>query len=299
MKLYVAQRSKTLYEEFKRQMNHAPTWKKLTALSLVLTLGLLPLGCSAEKPDSAVATNTQQQAKTKLADGKYNVQQATYDDGTGAYTVFLLNTTPPTFRDTAVQMARLTPEEEKAGEKGYLKVEGGKASLHVPEKFQISYVHNVTEEKTNEQTGQKETVVVRQESSFWTPFLGAMAGNMVANALFAPRYYMPPAYSAGGLRGYGGYGNTYDRAIGQYQSRYGSPPLAVQNQRALRTTGLSRTPRNDSFSRSSQNRSTGSGFGGSNLRRSGGNEQQYRSAPRSGGFGSMQRSRSFGGMRRR
>jgi hypothetical protein len=283
-------------------MNHAPTWKKLTALSLVLTLGLLPLGCSAEKPDSAVATNAQQQAKTKLADGKYNVQQATYDDGTGVYTVFLLNATPPNFRDPALQMARLTPEEEKAGEKGYLKVEGGKASLHIPEKFQISYVHNVTEEKTNEQTGQKETVVVRQESSFWTPFLGAMAGNMVANALFAPRYYMPPAYSAGGLRGYGGSGNSYNQAIGQYQSRYGRAPLAVQNQRALRTTGLSRNPRTDSLSRSTQNRSTGSGFGGSNLQRSynnNNNNQQYRSAPRSGGFGSAQRSRSFGGMRRR
>ena len=281
-------------------MNHAPKWKKLTALSLVVILGLLPLGCAAEKPDSAVATNsTQQQAPTKLADGKYAVQQATYDDGTGAYTVFLLNTTPPTFRDTAVQMARLTPEEEKAGEKGYLKVEGGKASLHIPEKFQISYVHNVTEEKTNAQTGQKETVVVRQESSFWTPFLGAMAGNMVANALFAPRYYMPPVYSPGGLTGYGGYGNTYNQAIGQYQSRYGSPPLAVQNQRALRTTGLSRNPRTDSLSRSTQNRSTGSGFGSSNLQRSNSNDQQYRSAPRSGGFGSMQKSRSFGGSRRR
>jgi hypothetical protein len=281
-------------------MNHVPKWKKLTALSLVLILGLLPLGCAAEKPDSAVATDSaQQQAKTKLADGKYDVQQATYDDGTGVYTVFLLNTTPPTFRDPALQMARLTPEEEKAGGKGYLKVEGGKASLHVPEKFQISYVHNVTEEKTNPQTGQKETVVVRQESSFWTPFLGAMAGNMVANALFAPRYYMPPAYSAGGLRGYGGSGTSYNQAIGQYQSRYGKAPLAVQNQRALRTTGLSRNPRTDSLSRSTQNRSTGSGFGSSNLQRSGGNDQQYRSAPRSGGFGSMQRSRSFGGGRRR
>ncbi len=281
-------------------MNHVPKWKKLTALSLVLILGLLPLGCSAEKPDSAVATNsTQPQATTKLADGKYDVQQATFDDGTGVYTVFLLNATPPNFRDPALQMARLTHEEEKAGQKGYLKVEGGKASLHIPEKFQISYVHNVTEEKTNAQTGQKETVVVRQESSFWTPFLGAMAGNMVANALFAPRYYMPPAYSAGGLRGYGGSGNSYNQAVGQYQSRYGKAPLAVQNQRALRTTGLSRNPRTDSLSRSTQNRSTGSGFGGSNLQRSGGNDQQYRSAPRSGGFGSMQRSRSFGGGRRR
>lgn len=281
-------------------MNHAPKWKKLTALSLVLILGLLPLGCSAEKPDSAVATNsTQPNAATKLADGKYDVQQATYDDGTGVYTVFLLNATPPNFRDPALQMARLTLEEEKAGQKGYLKVEGGKASLHIPEKFQISYVHNVTEEKTNEQTGQKETVVVRQESSFWTPFLGAMAGNMVANALFAPRYYMPPVYSPGGLRGYGGYGSSYNQAVGQYQSRYGRAPLAVQNQRALRTTGLSRSPRTDNLSRSTQNRSTGSGFGGSNLQRSYNDNQQYRSAPRSGGFGSMQRSRSFGGMRRR
>lgn len=287
-------------------MKHLLTWKKFTTLSLVLTLGLLPLtSCASNKPDTAAingsqSNSAQQQAQTKLADGKYEVQQATFDDGTGVYTVFLLNTTPPTFRSSALQMARLTPEEEKAGEKGYLKVTNGQAALHIPEKFQISYVHNVTQERTNEQTGQRETVVVRQESSFWTPFLGAVAGNMVANALFAPRYYVPPVYAPGGLRGYGGYGNTYNQAIGQYQSRYGSPPLAVQNQRALRTTGLSRSPRNDSASRSMQNnRSTGSGYGSSNLRRSYNNDQQYRSAPRSGGFGSMQRSRSFGGMRRR
>jgi hypothetical protein len=283
-------------------MKRLPTWKKFTTLSLVLTLGLLPLtSCASDKPDSAAINSAQNsaQAPTKLADGKYEVQQATYDDGTGVYTVFLLNTTPPTFRNSALQMARLTPEEEKAGEKGYLKVTNGQASLHIPEKFQISYVHNVTQEKVNEQTGQRETVVVRQESSFWTPFLGAVAGNMIGNALFAPRYYMPPVYSPGGLRGYGGSGTSYNQAIGQYQSRYGSPPLAVQNQRALRTTGLSRSPRNDSFSRSTQNRSTGSGYGSSNLRRSYNNDQQYRSAPKSGGFGSMQRGRSFGGMRRR
>ncbi len=290
-------------------MKRLPTWKKFTTLSLVLTLGLLPLAsCASDKPDAAAingsqGNSSQQQAPTKLADGKYEVQQATFDDGTGVYTVFLLNTTPPTYRNSALQMARLTPEEEKAGEKGYLKVTNGQAALHIPEKFQISYVHNVTQEKTNEQTGQRETVVVRQESSFWTPFLGAVAGNVagsvISNALFAPRYYVPPVYSPGGLRGYGGYGNTYNQAIGQYQSRYGSPPLAVQNQRALRTTGLSRSPRNDSFSRSTQNRSTGSGYGSSNLRRSYNNDQQYRSAPRSGGFGSMQRSRSFGGSRRR
>jgi hypothetical protein len=289
-----------------KMMKRLPTWKKFTTLSLILTLGLLPLAsCASDKPDATAingsqANSAQQQAPTKLADGKYEVQQATFDDGTGVYTAFLLNTTPPTFRSSALQMARLTPEEEKAGEKGYLKVANGQASLHIPEKFQISYVHNVTEEKTNAQTGQKETVVVRQESSFWTPFLGAVAGNMVANALFAPRYYMPPAYSAGGLRGYGGSGTSYNQAIGQYQSRYGSPPLAVQNQRALRTTGLSRSPRNDSASRSMQNnRSTGSGYGSSNLQRSYNNDQQYRSAPKSGGFGSMQRSRSFGGSRRR
>jgi len=70
--------------------------------------------------------NTLAAAPTQLNDeGQYPVQQVTYDD-TGEYSLVLLNTrpgTPPVFRSQNLQMARLTDEEIKAGQKSYLKVE--------------------------------------------------------------------------------------------------------------------------------------------------------------------------------
>jgi len=96
-------------------------------------------------------------------EGQYPVQQVTYDDATGEYSLVLLNTSryASVFRSQNLQMARLTDEEIKAGQKSYLKVENGQPVLYLTEDFKIEYVHAVTETQTT-QTGQQETVVVRR-----------------------------------------------------------------------------------------------------------------------------------------
>ncbi len=181
----------------------------------------------------------------------------------------------------------------------------------MPEDFKIEYVHNVTEAQTNPQTGQRENVVVRQESSFWKPFAGAVAGQVagqvISNMLFRPHYYVPPAYSNGGMSGYGGFGTNYGQAVQSYQTRYNSPPPAVVNRTTLRTTGRL----NNNFDRNNNNsnrsvertRSTGSGFGSSTLRQSerSGSSFRRQSSPSNRSFGSGGRSRSssgFGSRRR-
>ncbi len=264
---------------------------------------------SAQNP--AVSNNTNQKP---IADGKYPVQQATYNDANGEYSLMLLNTptgTPPLYRSTNLQMARLTDEEVKAGEKTYFKSEKGQVSLHMPEDFKVEYVHNVTQSQTNPQTGQRENVVVRQESSFWKPFAGAVAGQVagqvISNMFFRPQYYMPPVYNSGGMQGYGGYGNNYGQAVQSYQTRYNTQPPAIVNRTTLRTTG--RLNNNDNFNRTNANtnrsidrtRSTGSGFGSSTLRQSDRSRYVRPSGGSSRSFGSGGRSRSsagFGSRRR-
>lgn len=301
-------------------------FRRLVIIFMALTLSVTSVACGSDDRASqgrdrqqttsvqnpAVSNNTNQKP---LAEGKYPVQQATYNDANGEYTVMLLNTpagTPPVYRSTNLQMARLTDEEVKASEKTYVKSENGQVSLHMPEDFKIEYVHNVTQAQTNPQTGQKETVVVRQESSFWTPFAGSVAGSIAGQAigsmLFRPQYYVPPVYSSGGLRGYGGYGSNYGQAVQGYQTRYNSQPPAVVNRTTLRTTG--RLNNNNNFNRTNtntnrsveRNRATGSGFGSSTLRQS--DRSRYNQRPAGGSsrsFGSGGRSRSgsgFGSRRR-
>ncbi len=285
--------------------------RKLIIIFMALSLSFTTIACGSKEETKAPANNpaltTTKNAGTKLADGKYPVQQATYDDGNGEYSVMLLNTpagTPPLFRNTNLQMAQLTEEEVKANEKAYLKTENGQASLHIPADFKIEYIRNVTKEQTNPQTGQQEKVVVREGGggSFWSPFAGAIAGQVVGNMLFRPQHYMPPMYQPGmqNMTGFGGYGNTYDRAVGNYQERNRQEPAAVRNRTTLRTTGRLN---NSGFGsrpapqvRTDANRSSGSGFGTSRLRSS----DNYR--PRAGGssFGSSgaRRSSGFGSRRR-
>ena len=307
-------------------MRSAYMFRRLVIIFMALTLSVTSVACGSDDRASqgrdrqqttsvqnpAVSNNTNQKP---LAEGKYPVQQATYNDANGEYTVMLLNTpagTPPVYRSTNLQMARLTDEEVKASEKTYVKSENGQVSLHMPEDFKIEYVHNVTQAQTNPQTGQKETVVVRQESSFWTPFAGSVAGSIAGQAigsmLFRPQYYVPPVYSSGGLRGYGGYGSNYGQAVQGYQTRYNSKPPAVVNRTTLRTTG--RLNNNNNFNRTNtntnrsveRNRATGSGFGSSTLRQS--DRSRYNQRPAGGSsrsFGSGGRSRSgsgFGSRRR-
>jgi hypothetical protein len=282
--------------------------RQLTVVFLAVSLCLTAVGCGGSQQASTPQGNNASQAsvQTKLSDGKYPVQQATYNDGDGEYTLFLLNSNPPTYKTEKLQMARLTDEQIKAGEKSHLKVESGQSSLYITEDFKIEYVHNVTKTQNNPQTGQQETIVVRQENSFWAPFAGALAGQAIGSLLFRPQYYVPPVYQPGGiLTGYGGYGRSYDDAVSSYRSRYNQPPAAVRNRTAFRTTGnLQRYPNNSGTVRNpsgntGNSRATGSGFGSSTLRPSGESSSVRRNS--GSGFGSgrsTRRTSGFGGRRR-
>lgn len=280
-------------------------FRKLITLLMVLMLCWTTVACGQSTAAmSSELTSTAARRPTLLANGRYPVQQASYNDGNGAYSLFLLNASPSVFVTTDLPMARLTDEEVSAGESSYLEIASGQPVLHLSADFQIEYVHAVTETQTNPETNQPQTVIVRRESSFWTPFAGAIAGQMVANMLFTPHYYVPPIYQPGTvLTGYGGYGNSYSQAVQRYESRYQSPPPAVKNQSQFRTTGRIRSNKTATKATStptaSKNRPTGSGFGASNLKRSG-NSSANRFNRGSSGFGSG-RSRvgkgAFGGSR--
>lgn len=296
--------------------------RQFIVLSIILLLSFTTIGCdgggsTVNQPQENKGNQAQlAQASTKIADGQYALQQATYNDGDGEYTLFLLNTppgTPATFRTPNLQMAQLTPEETSASQPAYLQVKDGQAALHIPKDFKLEYVHNVVEQAQNPQTGEVQPRVVRQESNFWSPFAGAIAGQVVGNLLFRPHYYVPPVYqSGGGLFGYGGYGSSYSQAASAYRQRYSSPPVAERNRTVYRSTRRATNFNRSTPSRTSTSnqRSTGSGFGSSNLRPS--TSGSYRRSPsssfgsgRSSSFGSSRssfgsgRSRSFSGGRRR
>ncbi|MCY7381322.1 MAG: hypothetical protein LH628_01805 [Microcoleus sp. CAN_BIN18] len=288
--------------------------RKLTVYLMAVILLVTTTACGSptvQAPTNPAANQEINRVRTSpknnLSQGEYPVQQATYDDGDGEYSLMLLNTPPgttPVYRSTDLQMARLTAEEISAGKKSYLKIDNNNASLHLTEDFKIEYVHNVTETVANPQTGQPQTVVVRQQSGFWAPFAGAIAGQAIGSLLFTPRYYMPPMYQPGIMNGYGGYGNTYGQAVNQYQTRYQAPPAAVRNRQVLRTTGRLRSPTSNVPARRpaapGANRSTGSGYGGSTLRRSPNSTSPQKRSPSFGsGRSSRQPSRSSGGGRRR
>ena len=280
-------------------------FRRFIALLISVVLCWTTVACSAAPTQAKTNFNNNVSTATRstpLSSGAYPVQQATYDDATGEYTLMLLNTPPGTssiFRSDNLQMARLTDEQIASGEKTHLEVNGDQAVMYLTEDFKIEYVHNVTDTQINPQTGEPETVIVRQRSSFWTPFAGALAGQALGSLLFTPQYYVPPVYQPGGvLTGYGSYGRTYNQAVNRYQSRYQAPPAAVKNRRFLRTTGGLRTPSTTTRRRTNlNNRPTGSGYGSSNLPSSG----QYRSRTKSSSrFGSSYgRRRSFSGSRRR
>lgn len=288
--------------------------RKFTAVFLALSLCITTVACGGENQTTPPPKNVSQTStNTKLSDGEYQIQQATYDDSTGEYSLFLLNNNPPTFATENLQMARLTDDQIKQGKKTYLKVEKGQPILYLTEDFKIEYVHNVTENKTNPQTGQQETVVVRRENNFWAPFAGSVAGSLAGQAigsmLFRPQYYVPPVYQSGqGLSGFGGYGGSYGQAVQHYQTRYNAPPAAVTNRTAFRNTGTIRrsypgnsTIRNTPRSTTGNNRPSGSGFGGSTLRPSGRATSPRRNS--GSGFGSgrstaPRRSSGFGSRRR-
>ncbi|MDJ0600733.1 MAG: hypothetical protein QNJ37_18040 [Crocosphaera sp.] len=284
--------------------------RQLLAIFLSVTLCFTTVACSS--PTSVQSSGSQNNNTTvtppnQVSEGRYPVQQAEYDDADGTYTLMLLNTPPgkpPIYRSQNLQMARLTPEEIEQGESTYLEVTGDQAVMHLTEDFKIEYVHTVTETQTNPQTGQPQTVVVRRESNFWTPFAGALAGQALGSLLFRPQYYFPPVYQPGGvMRGYGSYGNTYTQASERYQSKYNAPPPAVKNRQTLRTTGnLNRSSSRSNATRNRQSpnasKSSGSGFGSSRLESSGKSRSNVQRRPGFGSSRSRSSSRSFSRRRR-
>lgn len=297
--------------------------RRFLVYTMIFTLSLTTVACGSSSERDSSSTNypaaqTLKSIPNRLSNGQYPVQQATYNDADGEYTIMLLNTKPgdsAAYRTTDLQMAQLTDEEISKGQKNYLMLENGQASMHIEKDFKLDYVHNVAEERPNPQTGQTERVIVRQESSFWSPFAGAFAGQAIGSLLFRPQYYVPPIYQSGGIFGFGGYGRTYNQSINIYQQRYNAPPAAVRNRQTVRSTGNLRTPttsirrpttstqrRNTGTTgfRSTRDRSTGSGYGTNTLRRS--NNPSYRQ-PSSNRFGSSSRtrqpSRTFGSSSRR
>lgn len=286
--------------------------RKATILLISLSLCWTTFACGSpnsnqayRNPNNTAAASRNNQ--TQLREGQYGVQQATYDDINGEYTLMLLDTAPgnsSVYRTTDLQMARLTEEEINAGKKSYLSIDNGKGILHLTEDFKVEYVHNVTETKTNAQTGQQETVVVRQQSGFWAPFAGAIAGQALGSLLFTPRYYVPPLYQPGVMVGYGGYGNTYSQAVDRYQTRHQTPPPAVRNSQTFRTTGRLNSPSSNqpkAVRRTSPNstRSTGSGYGSSKLPRSNKSYPTRTKRPSSfGSGGAARRPANFGSRRR-
>lgn len=280
-------------------------WRKFLILLVSLTFCWTTVACGSSTTTSVPQQRTPASSApaNQLSDGKYQVQQAQYNDVDGEYTLMLLNTPPgasPTYRVQNLQMARLTDEQIKAGEKPYLQISNNQPALYLTEDFRIEYVHNVTETQPDPATGQPQTVIVRQESSFWTPFAASFAGSAIANSLFAPRYYVPPVYQPGGLMvGYGGYGSTYNQAVNQYRTRYNTTPPAVRNRTTFRSTGTIRNPSSNSVNRRTSpnsSRSSGSGFGGSDLRSSPNRRPTQQRRPSFGSGGSRQP--SFGGSRR-
>ncbi|NRB07741.1 MAG: hypothetical protein HRU34_11280 [Richelia sp.] len=287
---------------------------KFTVVFLTLTLCITTVACGSDVKQTTSQTSRNNQttrvSQTRISDGQYPVQQASYNDEDGEYTLFLLNSPTPTYTTDKLQMARLMDEQIKQGEKTYLKVDSGQPVLYLTEDFKIEYVHNVTENRTNPQTGQQETVIVRRESNFWTPFAGALAGQALGSLLFRPQYYVPPVYQSGTiLSGYGGYGNSYNAAVDSYRQRYNNPPAAVINRTVFRKTGSLRRSTSNTNVRTptkqkAGSRSTGSGFGSSKLKNTGKSSSVKRRNSNSN-FGSNHRSntrrptRSFGSRRGR
>ncbi len=276
---------------------------RILAVLLTLTLGFTTVACgsSTSTQNPTNFSNNTSIPSNNLSKGKYPVQQANYNDVDGEYTLMLLDTpagSSPTFRTKDLQMARLTDEEINNGEKTYVDINGNQAVMHLAEDFRIEYVHNVTETRTNPNTGQPETVVVRQQSSFWAPFAGALAGQALGSLLFTPQYYVPPVYQSGvGLTGYGGYGSTYNQAVESYQSTYKSPPAVEKNRQAFRTTGSLRnstsTTNRTKKSTTNNTKATGSGFGSSNLKTKGTSSTTRKPSRNSFGSNSPSRTRTF------
>ncbi|KFF41529.1 MAG: hypothetical protein ucyna2_00598 [Candidatus Atelocyanobacterium thalassa isolate SIO64986] len=278
--------------------------RKIIIIFLSFTLCLTTISCGSSTlneslPNSQIKTSIPNQVKN----GSYPIQQAEYNDINGTYTLTLLNTPPgksSTYSTDNLQMARLTPEQVANGKSNYLEITTDAVVMYIKEDFKIEYIHNVTEPQTNDQVGTTQNIV-RRESSFWSPFAGAMAGQALGSILFSPRYYVPPLYHSGQvMNGYGSYGSNYNQAVQRYQKKYNSSPPAVKNRQTFRTTrNLQKSTSNIRNSRRGASRSSGSGFGSSNLRKGSSSRPSVRSRSSFGSRNSFRSRPSTRSFRRR
>jgi hypothetical protein len=144
--------------------------------------------------------------------------------------------------------------------------------VRLPQDFAVQYTHNVVEERGGQQ------VVVRQESSTWSPFMGVMTGMMVGNMLFGPRYYYPPPYMAGGMSGVGGAGLSRQAAASSYTQQHGKAPQSAR----LSSSGYAKAP-------SSSLKATGSGAGSTRMKSPGTSTGSSKRSFGGGGFGRRRR----------
>ena len=270
------------------------------------------LACMPEAPpEKAVPV----QVSPSLPTGSYEVQSISYDDADGAYRVFLVNPPAghkPIYTALELPMARLSDEDLQAGKTSArldvdqpgpavaadgvapaaaavdgpaVAADGVAAAaaavavavvagpvVRLPQNFAVSFTHNVVEERGGQQ------VVVRQESSTWSPFMGVMTGMMVGNMLFGPRYYYPPPYMAGGMNGIGGAGLTRQAAVSSYTQQHGKAPQSTR----LSSSGYAKAP-------SSSMKASGSGAGSTRMKSAGSSTGPAKRSFGGGGFGRRRR----------
>jgi hypothetical protein len=202
-------------------MNHTP----LLAAVLAVTIWL-GVACQSKPPPPPP------KPKVELGQGRYAVQSARYQDASATYQILLLDTPPgaaPMFETAQLRLAQTsTLSSAFGGKKTYLEIAGNVPTLYLSPGFEIQFTHAVTEERVGS-SGQREVVVIREESSSWSPFVAGMAGAAIGNALttptYVPQYYVPPPYTSGGrMTGYGSSGRIYQEASTRHVERYGVPP---------------------------------------------------------------------------
>lgn len=172
--------------------------------------------------------------------GEYPVQQASYNNSTGEYTLMLLNAPPGMnpYRVSNLQMAQLTEAALKAGKTSYLALTGNGSQpvLYLQPSFKIEMLSGAPTPNT------PNTMQAGMQPTYWQPMGGG--GELDIDLDFhQPYYYVPPPYRAGSvLTGYGGYGRTYERAASTYQQRYNAPPTPVQTRNFRTTPNLRPSP---------------------------------------------------------
>lgn len=234
------------------------------------------IGCSGGAPEQLEQGKPVAESPP-LPPGSYDVQSIAYDDADGGWRVFLLSppsSHKPLFTTANLRLARLSDEEVAAGKtSARLDVDADGPTARLPAEFQVQYTHNVTEDR-----GGGQVVVVRQESTTWSPFVSAMAGAALGNMLFSPMYVYPPPYVGGRLAGYGGYGATRVAAQSSFQQSHGSLPQPAK----LSKSGYAKAP-------TSSLKSTGSGAGSSRLKSGAPTSGRPKSSFGGGGFGRRRR----------